>query len=62
MNIQHYNLVSEKDGYSLVIYLAPSLEKFGGELGEVTRNRHNFVQQIQHIVKTQFPKLKIHSA
>src|SRR5690606_38472827 len=28
MNIQHYNLVSEKDGYSLVIYLDPSLEKF----------------------------------
>lgn len=61
-NIQHYNLVSEKDGYSLVIYLDPSLEEFGGELGEVTKNRGTLVQQIQHLVKTQFPKLKIKSA
>ena len=62
MNINHYKIVREKDGYSLVIYLDPQLEEFSAELGESVKERRHLKQQIQDLVKNKFPKLKIKTA
>ena len=36
MNIYNYKLIKENDEYTVLIYLDPSLEEFGDELGKIS--------------------------
>lgn len=62
MNIYNYKLIKENDEYTVLIYLDPSLEEFGDELGKISSNPRPLKEQIQSFIKKNFPKLNIKSA
>lgn len=62
MQINHFKIVPEKDGYTVVVYLDPSLEEFGGELGKIPEHARELKQQIQSFIKSKFPNMNIRSA
>ena len=62
MKINNYKIVHGKDDYEIIIYLDPSLEEFGEELGTVSKKQPQFKNQIHQFIKKKFPNLNIKSA
>lgn len=62
MKISHYKIVREKDEYTIIIYLDPSIEEFGEEPRHITKQNRQPKQQIQSLIKRKFPNLNIQSA
>ena len=55
MNISHYKIKQENGENILIVYLDSSQEEFSVESGDLTKPPHRLKQQIQSLIKKNFP-------
>ena len=59
MEIRRYHLTREHNSYVLVVYLDPQLEEYSRTLGESAKKKRSLKQQINLLIKDNFPQLNI---
>ncbi|WP_423801882.1 LysM peptidoglycan-binding domain-containing protein [Neobacillus sp. SAB-20_R2A] len=62
MEIKRYELLQERGGVTLVVYLDSYLEEFSNELGPSDFRKKTLQVQINHLIRERFPYLNINAA
>ncbi|WP_284037638.1 LysM peptidoglycan-binding domain-containing protein [Neobacillus sp. 114] len=62
MEIKRYELLQERGGFTLVVYLDSYLEEFSNELGPSDFRKKTLQVQIDHLIRERFPYLNINAA
>lgn len=62
MEIKRYELIQERGGFTLMVYLDSYLEEFSNELGPSDFRRKTLQVQINHLIRERFPYLNINAA
>jgi LysM repeat protein len=58
-----HNLIEDKDGYIIMLYLDPSLTEFSKEIGSITDSRQEGMldENIKSYINSHFPNLKVNA-
>ncbi|MCM3766100.1 LysM peptidoglycan-binding domain-containing protein [Neobacillus niacini] len=62
MDIRQYELIPDRSGFTLVVYLDPHLEEFANELRPSSSSKATLQVQIHELIKDKFPYIHITAA